>query len=223
MFSDLSAISLHDLLEIIVSIITIVASLYVLVKWIITPLHNRFLRPILTWARDFYDRANTVPEKLDNALKILNETVLPVINSLQYQFSTNSGKSIKDQITRIEDNVKLQDIKGKLMSDMLVEIGEYQCDSHGNTVWVNSALCKLFGLEYSEMLNNGWLSGVDDKERLHVWDQWKESVDKNIPLNMEYTIHNELTGETFRARTSAKCHRNNDGRILGFYGTVTKV
>lgn len=172
---------------------------------------------------DFYKRVNAVPEKLDNALNILNTDVLPFIRSFQYEFSKNSGKSIKDQITRMEDSLKMAEIRSNLMSDLLIKTGEYRCNSRGETVWVNKALCELFGLNSHEMLGNGWLDAVDKDERIEVLKTWHENIENEIPHEAEYTVKNKITGEKFKVLTKANCHKGNDGKILGYYGTVIKL
>ena len=84
-------------------------------------------------------------------------------------------------------------------------------------------MCELFGLSNEEMLSNGWLSAVDEKERANIWERWHDNIKTGIPHEVEYTVHNRRKGETFRVRSTAQGHKANDGRVLGYYGNVVRL
>ena len=155
--------------------------------------------------------------------KANTEIILPMVNSLYKEFSKNGGKSIKDQLNRIDDAVALAELRSQMIASSLVSVGAYECDKHGECTWANKALCEMFGLPLADVLGRGWLSAINDEERHHVWKKWTESIQLNIPFETEYTIVNQSTQESYPARTTAVTHRSKeDGRVLGFYGTVMK-
>ena len=67
----------------------------------------------------------------ENFEKTLNETVLPLIKSLDKELSKNGGKSIKDQINRIDDAVALAELRSKMIASNLITTGAYECDAEG--------------------------------------------------------------------------------------------
>lgn len=155
--------------------------------------------------------------------KTINETVLPLINSLDKELSKNGGKSIKDQINRIDDAVSLAELRSKMIASNLITTGAYECDADGRCTWVNKAYAEMFGLTSEEAYGNGWLSSVDEAERIEVWKKWLESIALDIPYETEYTVFNHRNNTKFRVRTVAVAHKSVDRKILGFYGTVIKL
>lgn len=150
-------------------------------------------------------------------------SVLPMINSFYREFSTNGGKSIKDQITRIDDNTRLSELRSKLVATTLLTTGSFECSPDGLLTWGNKALCDLLGLNFDELLGKGWLSAIAEDERAEVWFQWMENVANGIPHESVFTVSNHKTGETFLCRSTAFMHKTIDGRILGYYGTIIRI
>jgi PAS domain-containing protein len=153
----------------------------------------------------------------------LNDKVLPVINSLEKEFSKNGGKSIKDQINKINDAVSLAELRSKMIASNLMTTGAYECNSQGECTWVNRAMCEMFGLTFDQCLGNGWLSGLIGIDRADIWKNWIESINLDIPYEAEYIVHNHTTNKKLRVRSSAVSHKSVDGKILGFYGTIIKI
>lgn len=180
-------------------------------KYIISPFINHF-----KLVADSLNKINIVSNQLDTM-------VLPIIKSLSTEFSINSGKSIKDQITRIDNAVRLAELRSKLIASSFSNIGMYECDPQGKCIWANSALCDLFGLPHEEVLGNGWLSGVMDDEREDVLEKWLTSIEHNIPYDTTYTVRNNKTHEVFKVKTSAMSNKSVDGKILGYYGQMVRL
>lgn len=202
---------LDSLTAIIVSIITIGGFLYGGWKMLISPI--RSIKTVLT--------ENT--GKLNRAIDTIDNDLLPFVRSMTEKFSKNSGKSIKDQIDRIDENTKLSELRIKLIATNLVTTGIFECAPDGTCIWVNRALADMFGMERQEMLENGWLLAVNDEERAEVWDEWVYSIQNHIPYEAEYTVHNKKTKENFKVRVMAIANKADSGKILGYFGTVIKL
>jgi PAS domain S-box-containing protein len=153
----------------------------------------------------------------------MNNLVLPIINSLEKEFSKNGGKSIKDQINRIDDAVSLAELRSKMIASNLLSTGAFECDAAGNYTWANKAACDMFGLSFEEFIGKGWLTSVIDDERANVWKTWIEAINLDIPYEVEYTIVNRQTHVSFRVRVVAIPHKTVDKKILAYYGTIVKV
>lgn len=202
---------IDSLMAIIASAITIIVFVYGGWQWIIKPI--RQANKLLT--------ENSV--KLNKTIDIIDSEILPFIKSMTTEFTKNSGKSIKDQITRIDENIKRSDLRIKLIATNLVTTGIFECDAEGKCVWVNRALADMFGLEREEMLDTGWLSAVVDDERNEVWMDWMYCINNHIPYEAEYSVHNKKRDTTFRIRVVAVATKNEHNRVLGFFGTTIKV
>lgn len=202
---------LLNVLEILVALVALSGTAYGIYKWLVTPLKN-IMKNIEAHTAAIENITNTITDK-----------VLPIINSLNKEFSVNSGKSIKDQINRIDDATRLAELRSKLIASNLLTTGAYECDAQGLCTWVNNALCELYGLTEEQMLGNGWLAAVDESERAEVWNQWHENIKLDIPHESKYTIYNRKTRETFKVRTTAITHRTNDGKVLAYYGTTIRL
>lgn len=195
----------------ITSLISIAGFLWGGWKFIIAPITN--VKKLLT--------DNSV--KLSKACDTIDNDLLPFMKSMTAEFSKNSGKSIKDQLTRIDENTKLSDLRIKMIATNLVSTGTFECDATGKTVWVNKALAEIFGLEREEMLDNGWLAAVHDNERADVWQDWVYSLTNKIPYESEYTVYNKKSNTVFKVRVVAIANKTDTGKILGYFGTVVKV
>jgi PAS domain S-box-containing protein len=200
-----------SVLEFIIAAITVCGFLYGGFIWII--------RPIKKLIAD----AKTNADQNTKIIKILDEKIIPFIDRMDHDFSPNSGKSMRDCIDRIDDSIRLGELRSKMISNSLVSTGTYECDADGNWTWVNNALVEMFGMSKDEMLHQGWLMGVKHTERQHVWEQWHIAIKNDIPYEAEYTVVNQKTRVESKVRVTAVAHKNLDGQVLGFYGSLLPI
>lgn len=142
---------------------------------------------------------------------------LKIINKMYTEFKPNGGGSLFDRIKRIEDEI----LKSKSRTLVLLSVhvdGVYECDANGNCIWTNKALQDMFGLNENELLGNGWLLAIDEKDRIDVWNDWKECIDKNIPYQSTYRITNH--NKHFICESCATAHKDEKGKILGYFGIL---
>jgi PAS domain S-box-containing protein len=212
---------LHNLLtvlEIFLASGGVIAIFVSIWKFLVNP-----IKDILSLQKKQNKDITTLGDEIQGLKKTNDELILPMINSFYREFSTNGGKSIKDQITRIDDNTRLSELRSKLVATTLLTTGSFECSPDGLLTWANKALCDLFGISYDEMLGKGWLSGIDENERADVWFQWMENVENGIPHESVFTVNNRKTNETFTCRSNAFTHKNGNGKILGYYGTIVRL
>jgi PAS domain S-box-containing protein len=202
---------LLTVLEVIIALVTLFGVIVSIWKFLVRPI------------KDILALQKTLTTEIQGIKKTNEESVLPMINSFYREFSSNGGKSIKDQITRIDDNTRLSELRSKLVATTLLTTGSFECSPDGLLTWGNKALCDLLGLSYDELLGKGWLSAVDEEERADVWFQWMENVENGIPHESIFTVNNQKTGESFLCRSNAFTHKTIDGRILGYYGTIIRL
>jgi PAS domain S-box-containing protein len=160
---------------------------------------------------------------LSDQNKIIDNDIIPVVNSIKNEFSKNGGKSIRDQLTRIEGKGYLTDARIRLIATNLVSTGIFECDGEGDCIWVNKALSELFGLDRDEMLGNGWLTSIIDSDRKRVWDEWNYAIEHRIPYEAQYTVYNRKTNKLHKCKVISMTVRDTHDVIVGYFGTVIEV
>ena len=204
-----------SILEIILTSLAIIGALYSFYKWVVNPLRKKLFV--------FCSKIDKMDDNISSTKERLDKKVIPFIDSFQKEFSTNSGKSLKDQIARIDNNTRLAELRSKLVTNSLLTTGVFECDENGECIWVNKACCELFGMSFEEMLGKGWLSGIMEEERTEVWEKWIEDISYGIPYEAIYHVVNRKTGENIKCKASTVTHKTVDGKILGYYGTILRV
>lgn len=200
--------SINKILEFIVGSVTVIGFLYGGWKMIIVPVRKVYI-------------------SIQNMEKTQYSEVLPVINSIKNQFSVNSGKSIMDRISRIDDNTRLAELRSKLIASNLVATCMLEFDKDGELTWANKAFLDLSGLPLDQIKNNGWFVCVSEDDRERVWDLWKHSLQAKIPFESEFEIKNQLNHQHKQVKCVVQPHKSitnsPDGGILGYYGTIVEI
>jgi PAS domain S-box-containing protein len=102
----------------------------------------------------------------------------------------------------------------------LARVALYQTDAQGRCVYVNTALCELFGLSEKEALGVGWLDRVhpEDRDRVSAARQYATST---IPVfHIEYRIHQNGKTRWLAAFSTALME---GGTFAGRIGTITDI
>lgn len=187
-------------------------------KWIMKP-----IRRIMLMMQGNVVLLNTNSEKLNKALDKIENEITPFVNSIKREFSENSGKTLKDQLIRIENGLRINDMRVKAIAMNLVNDGIYECDGEGKCTWVNKALAELWGMDKEEMLGAGWLSAIKAEDREETWQVWQYAIKNNIPYEAEYIVMNKKTGEKIPVRTVAFALRDIKNNTVSLLGTVVRV
>ena len=109
------------------------------------------------------------------------------------------------------------------MSQPLARIGRvaiYQSDADGRCVYVNAALCELFGMTEKEALGVGWLERVHPDDRERVSGARKFAVTLIPVFHIEYRIQFDGRTRWVAAFSTALV---DDGRFMGRIGTITDI
>lgn len=119
------------------------------------------------------------------------------VNTIYYEIKPNGGSSLKDQVSRIEKLQLKHDhelTKSVWRQRVLLEyqnLGIIEFDEHGDCIFSNQIIAEIFEVDTAEMKNNGWLSGIHHTERKKVLENWKASIEKNIPYFDEFLLIND--------------------------------
>lgn len=215
--------STKDWAELIVAILSIAGFIYTSWKFILLKICeyfyslyvNKIKFPIINHFKKI--------DKMVETSELINNEILPVIQSLNREFSKNSGKSIMDRILRIDDNTRLSELKTKMMADNLVKTGVIEFDKFGNLTWANKAFLDFVGSDLDSMKDNGWAISIVEDDRDQVWKLWQNSIKNDIPFESEYFIKNQDNHQQIKVRCVIQPHKSMDNTILGYYGTVVTV
>jgi PAS domain-containing protein len=100
----------------------------------------------------------------------------------------------------------------------------WECDEHGQCVWVNNALSTLFKMPKSDMLGTGWTQAIAPGHQAKVSEAFLRAYSK--PDDYTYVhpypiqIGNKIINVVAR---SVETVRKPDGGILRMFGTVTPI
>lgn len=131
-------------------------------------LHKKFIKPIF----NFF-------EAVDNSIDILSK--------MDYEFTSNGGKSIKDAINRIE----LRQISQEHRIHAILShwpLAFFESDSNGMCIWVNKTYSRLTGKSIDELRGNGWLNVIAEEDREKVSKEWFSSIDQQREFSLKYRI-----------------------------------
>lgn len=140
------------------------------------------------------------------------------------QLMTNGGQTLRDKVERISEMMDLTAARWRITVSTH-SVGIFESDESGELNFANPSLCHLFGMDEQAMLGRGWLRAIGGPdERLRVWEDWKSSVEKSIPYETAFIVHNQTTGEQAKCRSTAIAHRSRKtGAVLQYYGTIEPV
>lgn len=207
--------STKDWAELVVAVVTILGFGYTFWIFLLRKIFQKFIsNPIKTHLIKINQMAETVG--------IINSEILPVIQSLNKEFSKNSGKSIMDRILRIDDLTRLSEIRTKLFYNM-VNTGIIEFDKVGHLVWANKSFADMTGLEVDNLIDNGWVMTIEEEDRDKVWKLWQSSIIHNIPFESEFTLKHQGTNSTKLVKCTILPFKSMDGSVIGYYGTVINI
>ncbi len=104
----------------------------------------------------------------------------------------------------------------------IAPVGIFRTDAEGRCVYVNPRWCELTGLEPAEAMGWGWQRAVHPEDRDRIVDVWEEATASRQEFRMEYRFV-QPGGREVWVYGQASPERDEEGRVLGFVGTVTDI
>jgi PAS domain S-box-containing protein len=102
----------------------------------------------------------------------------------------------------------------------IARVGIYQSDAQGRCVYVNAALCELFGMSEKDVMGLGWLDRVHPEDRAQVEAARKHAVSSIPVFHMEYRLL--LSGKTVWVAAFSTALMEG-GTFKGRIGTITDI
>lgn len=158
-------------------------------------------------------RLNTVAKQVDYNY----EAILKLNKDMKI-----NGRRISSYVEELHEQNLMNTARIRILLDKY-HIGLFECDSKGECVWINQALCDLYGMEEFDMMGHGWLTAVLEEQRGVVLQEWINSIKNDIPYSWGYNIINQETGENVRVRATALTVRDDDRKPLLFCGSVERA
>lgn len=99
-------------------------------------------------------------------------------------------------LQRIEANQELQKQNGAVTTAMqntlmnMIGSNVFKTDLKGNWIHVNRNLVNLTGMQYRDMLENGWLSCIAPKDRIRVSAEWDSAIEDNRVTEIDFDLIN---------------------------------
>jgi diguanylate cyclase (GGDEF)-like protein/PAS domain S-box-containing protein len=101
-------------------------------------------------------------------------------------------------------------------------VGIFRTDASGRCEFVNDRWCDFAGLEASAALGAGWLQAVHPDDRERVLSAWRAAVAAESDVRDEFRFLRP-DGIVTWLSGSARGLRSDDGRIVGYVGTLTDI
>lgn len=135
-------------------------------------------------------------------------------------------EEIGGRLERIEDELTILRESNQLRGDLcgMCMTASFECDPDGRCTTVSASLARMFGMEHDDMLGWKWMDGISTAdERKQAFDVWMSAVKSGLPYRHTYHVTNRQTGETFICEAKTKAITGKSGKVIRYFGTVTKL
>lgn len=162
-----------------------------------------------------------VSDRIEKAHKERSEIlkIVPLVEGISKEFSTNGGSSLRDSVNRIENKIHRLGQADHIAMEMS-DRAYFETDRSGLCSWVNDAYIHLTGLQRDECIGNGWINAVYPADRYPVRKEWESCYDDKRNFQMQYRVN----------RSSPVCVTGTahlviqlDGSVAGSIGCLTRV
>ena len=115
--------------------------------------------------------------------------------------------------------------ESRLRFETLTEVspvGVFETGVDGNCTYVNRRWSEFTGLTLDEAIGEGWMRALHPEDKEMVLDAWSDSIKLGKPFSAECRfINTDGTISWVHGQTIA--HKNEDGEIISYIGTVTDI
>ena len=200
----------HEYSDDILKVCAVIAALYGGWKVLHKPTMNLFKKAIGVGVLE----NNQI--EMSNTLKYLAEKA----EQIHSQLTLNGGTvTIKDDLGMIKDSISI--MRSELMSSVaLSNTPTFINDATGSCIFVNDALCNIYGSKKEEMLGFGWTNFLDDNEKELKAENWKRGIQHDSIFRDTYHVNNPITKQRFVCEYSANITRDKKGNPISIMGTV---
>lgn len=117
--------------------------------------------------------------------------------------------------------LRRSEVRYKTLAEM-APVGIYRADAAGGYLFVNERWCQMTGRTMAQALGDGWQEALHPEDRERVLEEWSKAVACAGVLQSEFRLKGGDEGKLWVVG-QARAETDNEGRVLGFVGTVTDV
>lgn len=141
------------------------------------------------------------------------------VKGISEQFQNNGGKSLKDQMDKLEQTSLTILQRQRWILDNRDE-PIFETDAKGNFKWANDSLIRLTDRLFKDLENNNWINALCESTRNEINESWQEAISNH--RNFE---HNVIIIDSKNRAFSAKCvaTRQDDGKYMGKFINVREL
>lgn len=141
------------------------------------------------------------------------------IDAILKELRPNGGSSLKDQISRIENNIDILDVKVAAVA-LATNVGYWKSDANGKAIEVGRSLCSILGRTEAEIKGSNWVTIIHPNDREAVKSEWDSAVEDGRDFEMVYRFV-KPDGSIQKVKVLAFAIIK-DNTLQGFFGTLVK-
>ena len=145
------------------------------------------------------------------------KSLLEITKELQ----PNGGRSIKDQVKQIADDVRIIRVERDATFHLAKE-PMFKTDNKGYYISCNTALCNLVGVPEQELLGLGWLNYISLEDKDRIWEEWENIIESGKEISTFFTIKNPESMEMIPVKCRAVINRSGDS-VISIIGSIEKT
>lgn len=150
-------------------------------------------------------------------------TITDDISKIKAELTSNSGKSLKDLVKKIEVDVESNTNLTKTIMCrqrwILDNRSEpiFETDEKGSFTWVNEAFIRITKRSCFDLLDNKWKNIIEESQRDGVFEHWNQAILEK--RNFEETIHIvDKKGNKYSTMCIANIQQ--DGKYIGSFTEI---
>lgn len=129
---------------------------------------------------------------------------------------------LQERVKNIENSLIISEVKvDLLLNDQNGAF--FECDTSGNFIWVNNAVCLIFGIEGQALLGDGWINYLNPEDTNLAYSKWHSAMKEWIPYRARYRVINSETNEEYQCESTAFPVLNKEKEIIGYIGKIVKL
>jgi PAS domain S-box-containing protein len=104
-----------------------------------------------------------------------------------------------------------------------IPVQVWTAGSDGQLDYVSDRACQYFGTSAEHLLGSGWAVYLHEKDVSPTIARWQRSLASGEPYEAEFRLRNTATGEYRWHLARATAQRDEDGKIIRWFGTNTDI
>lgn len=143
-----------------------------------------------------------------------------VVDDLHREFGPSPVGELLAVLRSIEASHGEIEVRQRL-AERHLEFGVFVSTGSGQWTWANAWLCQSFGLDSSDLRDNGWVSAVKGSEQAAEYRHWLGCIAQSLHYERTFTIqpHNR-TSKPWQACVEAWPVCDRDGKVICYVGYV---